>query len=145
DDARTTMRLIEGALLRDGAASRVLVVGHEASWFTAPDETPQDLGNRHVLRRLLWRLVEHHRAAPGVGLTLDELRDAGWPDERLTAAAALNRVHVALAELRRRGLRSCLQRAQSRYLIDPSVRIELRESEARIRSSTARASSRSPT
>ena len=127
DDARTTMRLIERELVRDGAAARVLVVGPDASWFVPPDDTQHDLGNRHVLRRLLLRLVEHHRAAPGAGLTLDELRVAGWPDERVTAVAALNRVHVALTELRRRGLRSCLQRAESRYLIDPSVRIELRE------------------
>ena len=127
DDARTTMRLIECALVRDGAVARVLVVGPGASWFVPPDDAQRDLGNRHVLRRLLLRLVEHHRASPGVGLTLDELRVAGWPDERVTAVAAQNRVHVALAELRRRGLRSCLRRTESRYLIDPTVRIELRE------------------
>ncbi|HEY1954662.1 MAG TPA: tetratricopeptide repeat protein [Polyangiaceae bacterium] len=127
DDARTAVRLIESSLARDGTSAPVLVVGPEACWFTAPGDSQRDLSNRRVLRRLLWRLVETHRSAPGIGLTLDELRDAGWPDDRATPAAAQNRVHVALTELRRRGLRSCLRRAQSRYLIDPAVRIELRD------------------
>jgi predicted ATPase/tetratricopeptide (TPR) repeat protein len=131
DDARTATRLIEASLARDREAVEVLVVGPQASWFEAPGARRRDLCNRHVLRRLLWRLVENHRAAPGQGLTLDELRNAGWPDAPPTPATALNRVHVALTELRRRGLRACLQRSGARYLIDPAVRIELRDGATR--------------
>jgi len=37
-------------------------------------------------------------------------------------------VHVALTELRRRGLRAWLLRKQDRYLIDPALRIDLSDS-----------------
>ena len=38
---------------------------------------------------------------------------------------AANRVHVALTELRRRGLRAWLQRRDARYLLDPALRVEV--------------------
>ena len=125
DDARTTVRMIEASLARDGSEPRVLVVGSEARWLTPPGGKTLDLGSRHVLRRLLWRLVEKHRVFPGEGLTLDELREAGWPGDRVALLESQNRVHVALTELRRRGLRTCLQRQGGRYMIDPGLRVEV--------------------
>jgi hypothetical protein len=127
DDARTAVRLIEGALARGQPKQDVLVVGPGATWFRPPGEATQQLAHRLVLRRLLLRLVEQHQAGPGEGLSLDALREAGWPDEKALPAAALNRVHVALTELRRRGLRACLVRRESRYLIHPALRIEMSE------------------
>jgi predicted ATPase len=128
DDARAAARLIEAMLERAPAA--VLVVGPEAQWFTPPGGDVHDLKSRRLLQRLLWSLVERHREAPGDGLTLDALREAGWPGERALPEAAANRVHVALTELRRRGLRSCLVRqeagaGEARYLIRPTLRVEL--------------------
>lgn len=104
---------------------RVLVVGPHARWFTAPDGGTCDLTRRDVLRRLFLRLVEQHRAAPTEGLTLEALREAGWPSERMIESAATNRIHVALTELRRRGLRRCLIRDHDRYLLDPALRVVL--------------------
>jgi predicted ATPase len=125
DDARTAARMIEAALARRATPARVLVVARGASSFVAPGRGPSDLAGRHLLRRLLARLVERHRDAPGEGLTLDELREAGWPDEHVLEASAVNRVHVALTELRRRGLKGCLVRRGGRYLLDPSLRVEI--------------------
>jgi hypothetical protein len=107
------------------AGQRVLVVGTEARWFTSPDGGTCDLARRDVLRRLLARLVEQHRTAPTEGLTLEALREAGWPSERIIESAAMNRIHVALTELRRRGLRRCLIRDDDRYLLDPALRVVL--------------------
>jgi hypothetical protein len=104
---------------------RVLVVGSCARWFTAPDGGTYDLARRDVLRRLMQRLVEQHRSAPSEGLTLDALREAGWPSERIIESAATNRIHVALTELRRRGLRRCLIRDDDKYLLDPALRVVL--------------------
>lgn len=118
DDVRTALRLA-------GAGSACLVVGPDARWLRLPDGSQQDLATRQPLRRLLTRLVEQHREAPGQGLTLDALRDAGWPGERVIRDAAANRVHVALTELRRRGLRAWLLRRGNSYLIDPSLRIQM--------------------
>jgi hypothetical protein len=104
---------------------RVLLVGPGARWFTSPDGVTSDLARRDVLRRLLLRLVEQHASAPNEGLTLEALRGAGWPSERIIESAATNRIHVALTELRRRGLRRCLIRDDDRYLLDPAMRVVL--------------------
>jgi predicted ATPase len=128
DDARAAARLIEAAFARRRPpCDDVLVVGPDAAWFRPPDGASHDLGDRRVLKRLLWRLVVQHREAPGEGLTLEALRAAGWPDERVRQAAAVNRIHVALTDLRRRGLRACLVRRGANYLIDPAIRVEVSE------------------
>jgi predicted ATPase len=124
DDARTAVRLIDARLAGAGCGE-VLVVGPEAAWFTLPGGHTQDLASRRVLRRLLLRLVESHRAARGEGVSLEALREAGWPGETVLHAAAVNRVHVALTELRRRGLKPWLLHRQGRYLLDPSLRVDL--------------------
>jgi predicted ATPase len=127
DDARTAVRLTEALLAarRSGVRTGVLLVGPSACWFTPPEGDTCDLGRRDLLRRLLLRLVEQHRAAPAEGLSLDALREAGWPSERIIESAATNRIHVALTELRRRGLRRCLIRRRDKYLIDPALRVVL--------------------
>jgi len=125
DDARTAVRLIDAQLAGGGAPGDVLVVGPEAAWFTLPGGTTQDLEGRRVLRRLLLCLVENHREARGEGVSLDTLRDAGWPGEAVMHASAVNRVHVALTELRRRGLKPWLIHRQGRYLLDPALRVDL--------------------
>jgi predicted ATPase/Tfp pilus assembly protein PilF len=127
DDARTAVRLIENVVAARGvgATRGMLLVAADAGWFTTPGGQTCDLGRRDVLRRLLLRLVEQHRRAPAEGLTLDALREAGWPSEQIIEAAAVNRIHVALAELRRRGLKQCLVRKRDKYLIDPALRVVL--------------------
>jgi hypothetical protein len=125
DDARTAVRLIDARLAGGSADGGVLVVGPDAEWFTLPGGRTQDLASRRVLRRLLLRLVESHRDARGEGVSLDALREAGWPGEAVLHAAAVNRVHVALTELRRRGLKPWLLHRQGRYLLDPSLRVDL--------------------
>ena len=101
------------------------MVGPEATWFIAPGGATHDLASRQVLRRLLLRLVESHREARGEGISLDALREAGWPGEAVMHGAAVNRVHVALTELRRRGLKPWLLHKQGRYLLDPSLRVDV--------------------
>jgi predicted ATPase len=127
DDARAAVRLTLALLAARGAHARtgVLLVGPGACWFTPPEGDTCDLGRRDILRRLFLRLVEQHRAAPAEGLSLDALREAGWPRERIIESAAANRIHVALTELRRRGLRRCLIRRQDKYLLDPALHVVL--------------------
>jgi hypothetical protein len=45
----------------------------------------------------------------------------GWPNESITPASAANRVYVALAKLRKRGLKPLLLRQNDGYLLDPAV------------------------
>jgi len=63
--------------------------------------------------------VERHREAPGTALTTQDLLQAGWPGERLVAEAGVNRVYVALTQLRRMGLRSVLEHSEGGYRLAP--------------------------
>ena len=74
-----------------------------------------------MARALLGALVDQHRKG---AVDLETLREAAWPGEKMTASAAANRIHVALAELRKRGLKGLLQRSSNGYEIDTNVEIQ---------------------
>lgn len=52
---------------------------------------------------------------------MDEILAAGWPGERPVGESGPNRVYVALATLRRLGLREFLLTHEGGYLLDPAV------------------------
>ncbi|MFO0658755.1 MAG: tetratricopeptide repeat protein [Polyangiaceae bacterium] len=126
DDVRTALRILT-PMLSDGPASRpsfasnALIVATDGGWFRAPEGTWQDLRQRTVARALLSILVERHRKG---SVDLESLRDAAWPGEKMTSSAASNRIHVALAELRKRGLKAVLLRSSAGYELDPNLEIQ---------------------
>lgn len=75
-----------------------------------------DLSSREPLRRIVEGLARAHPAA----LDLRALVALGWPAERMSQAAAKNRVHVALSTLRMAGLSDVLVRTPSGYALDPA-------------------------
>ncbi len=100
-----------------------LVVSEDGAWFQPPGGPRVDIARRAVHRRLLMELVRRRMTAPGEALGATDLISAGWPGERLPAATATNRLHVALASLRASGLRGVLKRAQDGYALDERVRV----------------------
>jgi tetratricopeptide (TPR) repeat protein len=103
DDVRSTLRILKADYVRKRAALRVLdpgeetlQVGPEARWFCAPGGRRQNLVPYGAPRRILLALIEAGNDA-GAELSLEALREAGWPRERIDIQAANNRVHVALA------------------------------------------------
>ena len=66
-------------------------------------------------------LVARRQASPGDPLSTEELVAVGWPDERMLAKAAGNRVRVALSELRKLGLGELLRREPLGYFLEPDV------------------------
>ena len=50
-----------------------------------------------------------------------ELLEAGWPDERVSKEAGANRVRVALATLRKLGLKDHIQSRADGYLLLPEL------------------------
>jgi tetratricopeptide (TPR) repeat protein len=80
-----------------------------------------DLSRRAPLMRALERIVRAHRADPSTVVSLDELVRATWPGERIQAAAARNRIHVALATLRTLGLGGALVRVNGGYRLAPEA------------------------
>lgn len=59
-------------------------------------------------RRLLGHLAREAVAHPQRPIGADELIAVGWPDERMMASSARNRLHVALHRLRRSGVGEAL-------------------------------------
>ncbi|MBS2019709.1 MAG: AAA family ATPase [Deltaproteobacteria bacterium] len=125
-DVRFALRVLEHTLRGRGTSSGVPVlhIAADASWFELGGAARVDLGRRGSLRRILAALVDQRLAAPGQGLGVSTLVEKGWPGERVLVEAAATRVRVAVATLRRLGLRSTLVTRDDGYLLDPSVTID---------------------
>jgi hypothetical protein len=109
--------------IRDPADSALQTDG--LNWFRAPHGASAELSTRPILQRLFRALVERRLAEPGATLTLDALREAVWPEQPMLRVAAANRLHVALASLRRMGLRKVLERKGNGYRLDPRIAIDI--------------------
>jgi tetratricopeptide (TPR) repeat protein len=102
---------------REPAPELVLARGGEEARIGARSLA---LGHRHTLRQILLGLV----AAPGgTEVSVEGVFALGWPGERVAQRALRNRVHVALATLRRELLGPWLRRTRSGYSIDPTLTI----------------------
>lgn len=121
DDPRFALRVLSRALSGGATPGGAWEVASDGSRFRAPGGDDVDLSKRHPLRRMVAALAHHRVTAPGDTLGFDELLAAGWPDERIAQAAALNRLHVALTTLRKLGLRDLLRSGERGYLFDPAV------------------------
>lgn len=73
--------------------------------------------------RIVLALVRAREADDGAALSRDVLIDAGWPGERMSDKSARNRLHVALSNLRKKGLREVLLRHHDGYALGQRVRI----------------------
>ncbi len=128
-ELRMAMRLATRALaLRRGAPSSsaaapegqpAIEVGPEAAWFRIPGGEKVDLRRRKAQRLIVRALVEQRLAAPGVGLSVEQIFAAGWQGTRALPSAAAARVYVAIGSLRSLGLGELLLRQDDGYLIDP--------------------------
>jgi predicted ATPase len=125
-DLRFMARILSKALTIHGvpAATAVLRVDADALSFAVDDKPRVDLGRRGALRRILAALCAEQLAHPGRALSAEELTARGWPNERMLAEAASTRVRVAIATLRKLGLREVLATRDDGYLIDPKARVE---------------------
>ncbi len=99
-----------------------LLLGLETSWSVGEDGIRHVLGQAH--RRIVTALAELHRRSPEAVLTMQEVLEAGWPGERPIPEAGANRVYVALAQLRRMGMRDLIERTEGGYRFAPGARIQ---------------------
>ncbi|MBL8684741.1 MAG: tetratricopeptide repeat protein [Myxococcales bacterium] len=127
DDVRIAARIVRARVSGDHSALRAaqavepsvvvrawLEIGPSDEWFAIDEGERQDLRLYGPLGRVFVALVEA-KSRPGEWLSIDALFAVGWPGERALASAANNRVHVALSDLRRRGLRPWLVHREGRY------------------------------
>jgi hypothetical protein len=98
-----------------------LEVAPDGSWFAL-------YGSRCVCssvpaRRILVALVRQadvHRGAP---VAAGELVEAAWPGEKIAFYAAKNRLHVAIAALRKAGLKRVLLTDEGGYTFARQLRV----------------------
>jgi len=107
-----------------GRWKEVMHVETDGRWFQRPGQIRVDLGARDTLRRVLVRLVEARVESPGSALSMDQIFEAGWPDQRIMRSAARNRVYVAIHSLRQQGLDDVLMTSDQGYLINPDQRVQ---------------------
>jgi len=118
-EGRIAQRLCRAAL-DHGAATLVVRDGGTSCVI---GETVLDLARRAAARALLVALAHHRLDHPGRPLSWSALAAAGWPDERVLAHAARNRVKVAIAWLRRAGLRELIQSDARGYWLHRGSRV----------------------
>jgi predicted ATPase len=129
DDARSTITILERALSAlaagsgDAPPADALILGPAARSFRPPQGEWLDIRRRQTLRRILLRLVEERRVAPGIGVSVQALIEAAWPGERIKAEAASNRLYVALATLRKLGLKEQILSQDDGYLLEPTLEV----------------------
>lgn len=120
DDTRFALRALR-QVGRAAVAAEPLSVWGAGEAFQAPGGERVGLPARSPLRRILERLVVARLERPGEAVSIDEIIGAGWPGEKIGADAALNRAYVALATLRRRGLRALLVSSDGGYALSQAV------------------------
>jgi predicted ATPase len=126
-DVRFALRILvrARATLCPEPAGAVLRLSADATAFSLDGRAPVDLARRGALRRILAALCEERLAHRGRTMPLEALTARGWPQERILVEAAATRVRVAIATLRKLGLRDVLLTRDDGYLIDPAVRVEI--------------------
>jgi predicted ATPase len=124
DDSRFALRMLL-AQTRPAAPlrhERSLLVWEQGRAFRRPGgRSKTDLTRRAALRRVLHLLACRRHEAPGVPVAVEAIVRAGWPGERIQVEAGLNRAYVALATLRKLGLREVLLSGEGGYWLSPAV------------------------
>jgi hypothetical protein len=112
----------EPAPEREASGTR-LEVDEPATYFRIADGARVDIARRPIMRRMLRRLLEQRRAAPGSSLSLATLAEAAWPERSLSDDVAKNRVHVMIARMRELGLREVLLSEPDGYRLREDVEV----------------------
>jgi len=108
------------APVEHAAGCTALEIGPEAAFFRLPGGAVVDLRRRRAQRLIVKALADHRLAAPGVGLSVEQVFAAGWPGDRAMPSAAAARVYVTIRSLRALGLGDLLLRQDDGYLLDPA-------------------------
>lgn len=127
DDTRFALRMFERAVTRsrrEPAATPELRVWPACAAFSVRGAPRVELPSGSPQRRILEKLVCMRETTPGEPASAELLIQAGWPGERIRADAALNRLYVALATLRKRGLKDVLSSVAGGYAISRAVLVQ---------------------
>ncbi len=127
-EVRIAVQTVGDALLRASCLSPeatmppdTLLVAKDGSWFRPPGGSMTELTEQPLLCTLLRALLVRRLAEPNTCLSTEALIRMAWPDEQILPEAAANRLYVAIARLRKKGLSTILLTRKSGYCLDPQV------------------------
>lgn len=130
DEIRTLVRIAEKFVKQrklgaEPAPNRdALLVSPDAAFLRPPKKILwAQLELRSAPHQMFAALLEHHARDPELGLSMDQLAKAGWPQTELPAAVRASRVYAAIAILRRSGLENLVMRRPGGYLLDPTLQV----------------------
>ncbi len=106
-----------------------LVIAHNGGWFAIGNEPLVDIRTRFALTRILRALVQQRAKDHEETVSIDTLVEAGWPGEKLLNDSGTNRLYVAVATLRKLGLRDGVERREGGYRLAPHWSVAVSESE----------------
>ncbi len=121
DDARLATRILAGALERARGARDALRVARDGAWFEPPGSPRVDLSTRAQLHGVVATLAAAWMRDPKEEVPAEDLIAAGWRAQRSATKAAKNRLHVALATLRKLGLAAHLKRGPGGYRLVAAI------------------------
>jgi predicted ATPase len=98
-----------------------LVVGEGGAWFRAPGGARVGLERRRSLALILDRLAALRTERPGATIGSAALFASAWPGEKALPTAAAHRVRVAVATLRKMGLRDAIVTQPDGYALSADV------------------------
>lgn len=124
-EARLAVQMLEQQAARPGEA---LLVGPDGTWFAAPGAPRVPVARYTAASQILAHLAAAAERQPGAFCPAGPLIAAGWPGEKISPEAARNRLAVALARLRKLGLRRLLQRGSEGWRLDPDFSVLLLQS-----------------
>jgi tetratricopeptide (TPR) repeat protein len=130
-EVRIAARTLERALaefVEDGRSSpstangpTILIDATRRAFVTEDGEV--SLERRRSLWLLFERLVRAHDG-DGRAVAVQELVEAGWPEERVRPEAGARRVYTAMSTLRHAGLKGLIVNRDDGYLLRSDVRVE---------------------
>lgn len=100
-----------------------LVVTADAQRFRPPGGSWKDFGRKQSAKRILAALVSRHGRGEEGALSVSDLFEIGWDNQKIQSDSKSNRVYVAIADLRKRGLSDVLLRCDDGYYLDPNVSV----------------------
>lgn len=117
---RTAPRRFEAAP-EPATLEGALLVGEGGAWFRVPNGERVSLERRRSLALLLDRLLEERLGHPGVAIASEALQRAAWPGEKIVPSAGAHRLRVAVATLRKLGLRELVETTPTGYRLSGDV------------------------
>jgi predicted ATPase len=127
DDSRFALRMLSALASGETVANEALVVAAGGAAFKPPGGKRVELPARSPLRAIVQHLARRRIDAPGEVTSIDEVVRVGWPAEKIGTDAALNRAYVALASLRKMGLRGLLMQGGGGYALNQAVVVRIED------------------